>query len=168
MPTDSRPGFRWDRHSRGHGRGIPMAAPAQVGIATRVACRRTPKPHGCACHPCRGCRKCACSAYLGATSNSRIDSRRRRPGKVPTTTVHTDRVLVREGKDGTEYTLDHVPKPRAAGARRRPVFDAGGRRFLCRRGFRGWRAPPRLALGLRQVEAEPIDPKGRAPNRRGT
>jgi len=69
-----------------------------------------------------GSRKCACGAYLGATSNSRIDSRRRRPRKVPTTTVHTYRVPVREGKDGTEYTLERtfrslVPRTREGGPR---------------------------------------------------
>src|SRR5437764_7908089 len=40
--------------------------------------------------------------------------------------------------------------------------------FFVDGGFRGWRARRWLALGLGQVEAEPIDPKGRAPTRRGT
>src|SRR5205814_10145184 len=57
----------------------------------------------------------------------------------------------------------------APDSRGRPAYlTQQGDVFFVDGGFRGCRARRWLALGLGQVEAEPIDPRGRAPTRRGT
>ena len=117
-----------------------------------------------------GSRKCACGAYLGATSNSRIDSRRRRPRKgADDNRSHLSSPGTRRQGRHRIHARAHVPKPRAPDSRGRPAYlTQQGDVFFVDGGFRGWRARRWLALGLGQVEAEPIDPKGRAPTRRGT